>query len=190
MSNTGKKVSMAVIDVLKSIMDDKAKKLQATIADGRRAKSEEPLICEQITALRRFVVNSRYDRNEMQEAESDLADYEQQAAGIRAKINRADNAERDIVWVDKFNVSYAQIKQRIKNQPRINILKEQLAAIESDIAKIEHGIDICELNMAPGVYSDEVAQQAQEDMKKYQLEYASVVERWRRVANEIRELER
>ncbi len=187
---SSKKVSMNAINILKSIMDNKAKKLQAAIKDGERAKTEEPLVCEQISALQCFIASNRYDRSETQEAESDLVDYEQRATGIRAKINRADDAKRDMVWVDKFNASYSQIQQRIKNQPRINILKEQLAAIESDIAKIEHGIDICELNMAPGVYSDEVAQQAQDDMKKYQREYAAVVERWRMVANEIRELEK
>lgn len=188
MSIQKKKASKALFDVLKSVVDYKAKKIKETISAGERAKEEEILICSQIASLRQFISNNRYDPTDVREAEADLVDYEQQATAIRGKIVRAKaiKQQNDLQWVDKFNSTY----RVVLNQPKIHELNQQLADIEWKIEKIEHGIDICELNMAVGVYSDEVAQQAQVDMEKYQRDYAVEVEKWRNVMRQIKELEK
>ncbi len=188
MATQKKKAPMALFNVLKSVVDYKAKQIRQAISVGDRAKEEEKQVCAQIASLRQFISSNRYDPAEVKEAEADLVDYEHQAAAIRGKIVQAETIKQqnDMQWVDKFNSTY----RFVLIQPKIYELNQQLTEIEGNIAKIEHGIDICELNMAIGVYSDEVAQQAQVDMEKYQREYEVEAEKWRNVMRQIKELEK
>ena len=102
MPKANKKVSMDVINILKSVMDYKVVPLRATVDAGKRAAQEEPVICEAISSLQHFIDNSRYDRSEALEAERELADYEIQASAVRNKINRGNIAAPQLVYADRF----------------------------------------------------------------------------------------
>ena len=190
MPKTKKKVSMNVIHILKSVMDYKVKPLHAAVDAGKRAAQEEPVICEYISSLQYFIENNRYDRNDTLEAEQEMADYEMQASGIRAKINRGNAAAEQLVYADKFYKSYADTCHQIEIAPQLQKLESERAALESRLASLEHNMDACEINMTPNLYGVDIADQSRADYEHYSQEYDRTYQQLQNVLSHIKSLQK
>ena len=172
MSNQKKRTPIGVFEVLKSIMDAKAKTLHETINIGKRAKTELPVLCERISNLQTFIWNSRYDPVEAREAEIELADNEYQLAGINKKIEKGGLAVADLVYVDKFNASYESVCNHVRNTSLIRDLRGQCRVIEDKMSQLEERIFACEVNMDADVRSPDVVAQAAADLEAYNRSYS------------------
>ncbi len=190
MPKTNKKVSMDVINILKSVMDYKVKPLRAAVNAGKYAALEEPVICEHISALQHFIDNSRYDRAEAMEAERELADYEMQASGIRAKINRANEAAAQLAHADKFYASYQDTCYRIEIAPQLQKLDLERAQLESRLTSLEQNMDACEINITPNLYGGDVAEQSRTDLERFSQEYDRTYESLQNVLRQIKSLQK
>ena len=103
MAKTSKKVSMGVMNLLKSVMDYKVKPLRVLADAGVRAANEESKVCEVISNLNSYIANARrYDAADAREAEAELYDYELRAAAIRSKVDQGHNAQKQLCYADKF----------------------------------------------------------------------------------------
>ena len=190
MPKTNKKVSMNVIHILKSVMDYKVRPLRNAVAVGKNAAMEEPVVCECIASLQNFINNSRYDRSEAMEAEQEMADYEMQASGIRAKINRGNAAAEQLVYADKFYKSYADTCHQIEIAPQLQKLESERAALESRLASLEQNMDACEINMTPNLYGGDVAEQSRGDYEYFAQEYNKTYESLKNVMQRIKLLQK
>ena len=190
MPKTKKKVSMNVIHILKSVMDYKVRPLRNAVTAGKYAAMEEPVVCEYIASLQNFINNSRYDRSEAMEAEQEMADYEMQASGIRAKINRGNAAAEQLVYADKFYKSYADTCHQIEIAPQLQKLESERAALESRLASLEHNMDACEINMTPNLYGVDIADQSRADYEHYSQEYDRTYQQLQNVLSHIKSLQK
>ena len=190
MPKTNKKVSMDVINILKSVMDYKVKPLRAAVDAGKRAAQEEPVICEAISSLQHFIDNSRYDRSEALEAERELADYEIQASAIRDKINRGNMAVAQLVYADKFYKSYRDTCRKIENAPELARLESERTELENRLATLERNMEACEINMTPNLYGVDFADQSRADYEFFAAQYETVCNRLHKVLSDINQLQR
>ena len=190
MSKTNKKASMDVINILKSVMDYKVKPLRAAVDAGKRAAQEEPGILEYISSLQNFINNSRYDRAEALEAEQEMADYEIQASGIRAKINRGTMAAEQLVYADKFYESYKDTCRKIEIAPQLQKLEFERAQLERRLVSLENNMDACEINMTPSLYGADVANQSRTDYEQFSDEYDRIYTRLQHVLWQIKSLQK
>lgn len=190
MPKTNKKVSMDVINILKSVMDYKVKPLRAAVDAGKRATQEEPVICEAISSLQHFIDNSRYDRSEALEAERELADYEIQASAIRDKINRGNMAVAQLVHADKFYKSYQDTCKKIENAPILRTMESERAELENRLATLERNMEACEINMTPNLYGIDFADQSRADYEFFAAQYENVYNRLHKVISDINQLQK
>lgn len=189
MSKTNKKVSMDVINILKSIMDYKVKPLRAAVDAGKQAALEEPVIHEQIASLQHFIDNSRYDRYEAMEAERELAEYETQASTIRNKINRGNTAAAQMVYAKQFYESYRDTCRKINNIPKIRDMESERAELENRLATLERNIEACEINMTPNLYGVDFAAQSRTDYKFFCEQYNAVYKQLQKIISNINQLQ-
>ncbi|MBQ2859447.1 MAG: hypothetical protein IJE82_03730 [Alphaproteobacteria bacterium] len=190
MSKTNKKVSMDVINILKSVMDYKVKPLRAAVDAGKRAAQEEPGILEYISSLQHFINNSRYDRTEALEAEQEMADYEIQASGIRAKINRGTMAAEQLVYADKFYESYKDTCRQIEIGPQLQKLEFERVQLERRLVSLENNMDACEINMTPSLYGADIANQSRTDYEQFSDEYDRIYAKLQHVLWQIKSLQK
>ena len=184
-----KRATLATFNILKSIMDYRARELQSAVDAGERAVQEETEICARISALQQFVISNRYDPSDAREAEQDLEDCEFQAGAIRQKIIRGRIASAQLSHVHKFNRTYNAVSDIVANSPRLQDLKNARAELETRLARLDNCIDACEINMTPNVYSPELAGQSAECLSGYTQEYAQLTQRLQSITSEIRRLE-
>ena len=171
MAKTSKKVSMGVMNLLKSVMDYKVKPLRVLADAGVRAANEESKVCEVISNLNSYIANaSRYDASDAREAEAELYDYELRAAAIRSKVDQGHNAQKQLCYADKFYKMYAEIESK-QNADRV---VAERAKLEDRIAVLEKCIEACEINMTPGLYSADVVEQAKREYDLYVVEWAAL----------------
>ena len=190
MPKTNKKVSMNVVHILKSIMDYKVTPLRAAVDAGKHASQEEPVICEAISSLQRFIDNSRYDRSEALEAERELADYEIQASAIRGKINRGNAAAAQLVHADKFYKAYMDTCRKIENAQKIRALESERATLENRLAMLERNMEACEINMTPNLYGVDFADQSRADYEFFAAQYENAYNRLNKVMSDINQLQK
>ena len=189
MSKTNKKVSMDVVDILKSIMDYKVKPLRAAVDAGKQAAQEEPVIQEQIASLRHFIDNSRYDRSEAMEAERELAEKEMQASTIHDKINRGNTAAAQMVYADKFYESYKDTCRQIEIAPQLQKLEFERVQLERRLVSLENNMDACEINMTPSLYGADIANQSRTDYKFFCEQYNAVYNQLQKIISDISKLQ-
>lgn len=189
MSKTNKKVSMDVINILKSIMDYKVKPLRAAVDAGKQAALKEPVIHEQIASLQHFIDNSRYDRSEAMEAERELAEYEMQASTIRDKINRGNTAATQMAYAKQFYESYRDTCRKINNIQKIRDMESERAELENRLATLERNIEACEINMTPNLYGVDFADQSRTDYKFFCEQYNSVYNQLQKIISDINQLQ-
>lgn len=189
MPKANKKVSMDVINILKSVMDYKVKPLRATVDAGQRAAQEEPVICETISSLQHFIVNSRYDRSEALEAERELAEYEMQASAIRDKINRGNMAVAQLIHADKFYKSYQDTCRKIEHASELRAMESERAELENRLATLERNMDACEINMTPNLYGVDFADQSRTDYKFFCEQYNAVYNQLQKIISDINQLQ-
>lgn len=189
MSKTNKKVSMDVINILKSIMDYKVKPLRAAVDAGKHAALKEPVIHEQIASLQHFIDNSRYDRSDTMEAERELAEYEIQASTIRDKINRGNTAAAQMVYAKNFYKSYQDTCRKINNIPKIRDMESERAELENRLATLERNIEACEINMASNLYGVDFAVQSRTDYKFFCEQYNAVYNQLQKIISDINQLQ-
>ncbi|MBQ5700291.1 MAG: hypothetical protein IIV74_03295 [Alphaproteobacteria bacterium] len=169
MAKTNKKVSMGVMNLLKSVVDYKVKTLRIVADAGKRAADEETRVCEIISNLNDYIANARrYDAADAHEAEAELYDYESQAAAIRTKIIRGEKAKTQLQYADRFYKMYDDVKGKRK---AVHVIAER-AELEDKIAVLEKCMEACEINMTPGLYSADVAEQAKREYDLYVAECA------------------
>ncbi|MBQ8293762.1 MAG: hypothetical protein IJX89_00025 [Alphaproteobacteria bacterium] len=186
MANTKKPVSLNVIHILKSIVDYKTPALHRDVNNGIRAEQELPVICEYISNLNQYIINNRYDREASKDAEEDLADYEYQASGIQAKINRGKIAQEQLAAAQKFNATYNTIVRSLA-KPTVNLseLIAQRNELEAQLFKLDDRISACEINMNPGERGHAIAAQAKSDMADYIAKYNELDEKYRAICHKI-----
>lgn len=186
MAKTKKPVSLNVIHILKSIVDYKTPALRRDVDAGRRAEHEMPLVCEYISNLNQYIINNRYDRAAVLDAENDLADYEYQASGIQTKINAGKIAQEQLAAAQKFNATYNTIVRSVA-KPTVNLseLIAQRNELEAQLSKLDDRISACEINMNPGERGYAIATQAQSDMADYIAKYNELDEKYRAICHEI-----
>ena len=189
MSKTNKKVSMDVINILKSIMDYKVKPLRAAVDAGKHAALKEPVIHEQIASLQHFIDNSRYDRSEAMEAERELAEYEMQASTIRDKINRGNTAATQMAYAKQFYESYRDTCRKINNIQKIRDMESERAELENRLATLERNIEACEINMTPNLYGVDFADQSRTDYKFFCEQYNAVYNQLQKIISDINQLQ-
>ena len=189
MSKTNKKVSMDVINILKSIMDYKVKPLRAAVDAGKHAALKEPVIHEQIASLQHFIDNSRYDRSEAMEAERELAEYEMQASTIRDKINRGNTAATQMAYAKQFYESYRDTCRKINNIQKIRDMESERAELENRLATLERNIEACEINMTPNLDGVDFADQSRTDYKFFCEQYNSVYNQLQKIISDINQLQ-
>lgn len=190
MPKANKKVSMDVINILKSVMDYKVKPLRAAVDAGKRAKDEESEISDRIVTLQRFIYNSRYDRSEALEAERELAEYEMQESGICAKINRGTMAAEQLVYADKFYESYKDTCRQIEIAPQLQKLKFERGQLERRLVSLENNMDACEINMTPSLYGADIANQSRTDYEQFSDEYDRIYTKLQNVLWQIKSLQK
>ena len=174
MSQQPKRASENLLHILKSVMDVKARKLRRTIGDAATASTEQPILLEHMSNTRDFIARNRiYDPSETNEAEAQLADMEDQASGIQAKIDAGRVAETEMLYIDKFNKTYhkAVIAPRIQELERLaydtaNMLSEFSIKLDTcqyfqDCEIDEYG-DYDELEQKKAYYADRIAAYQQE----------------------------
>lgn len=186
MANKNKKTSIGVFNILKSIVDYKKTNLKQIVSMGHRAEIEEPIIYSHINALNQYIRTNRYDAADVRETECEIADLEHQAIGIRTKINKGRFAAKELDQVKIFDQMY----KTIAYAPTIKELQQEKIATEIKIAKIENSMDICELNMEPGIYSDDIINQAKQDMEHYQQEYTYQNKKLQNIISQLNQLQK
>lgn len=189
MSKTNKKVSMDVINILKSIMDYKVKPLRAAVDAGKQAALEEPVIHEQIASLQHFIDNSRYDRSDKKEAEQEMAEYKIRASIIRDKINRGNTAAAQMVYAKQFYESYQDTCRKINNIPKIRDMESERAELENRLATLERNIEACEINMTPNLYGADIANQSRTDYKFFCKQYNAAYKQLQKIISDINQLQ-
>ena len=180
-----KKVSLGVFHVLKSVMDSKATALRTQIEVARRAKMEEPTLYDHIGNLQQYIDANRYDAVSAREAEYELADYEQQAAAVRAKIQAGQSAQSQLAFVDKFNVTY----RGIINGPRIRERRAESKQIEAEMDLIDDYIFACEINLDRLERDAATYAQSESDLEKYRAEYNDLTQRLNSISRQLYELQ-
>lgn len=190
MTKTQKPVSINVMHILKGIMDFKAQPLHTAVDAANRAKQEESEIYAHITSLQRFISNNRYDPRETREAENDLADYEDQAAGIRQKIASGNTAEKQLIWINKFYSTYHSAVNIANNHTKIALLENEYHIIESKLDRLEDRIFSCEINLSPSERNSDVVSQSESDLEKYRNEYNVLSEKLRTIHAQINQLKK
>jgi hypothetical protein len=189
MPKTNKKVSMAVIDILKSIIVAKEKTLRAAVDAGKQAALEEPGIHEQIASLQHFINNSRYDPYEKKEAERELAEKEIQASTIRDKINRGNTAATQMVYAKQFYESYKDTCRQIEIAPQLQKLEFERVQLERRLVSLENNMDACAINMTPGLYGADIANQSRTDYKFFCEQYKAVHNQLQKIISDINQLQ-
>lgn len=190
MSNQ-KKTPFAVFNILKSVIESKAKPLNEQVAAGRRAKDERPILQEHIRALRQVISNCRtFDPTERREAEEDLEDQELQLHGIQNRIVRGTQAEQELQHVHKFNELYRSAYKMHINAPRIRELSDLASEIEFRMCSLEEKIWSCEINVDPTCRAPEFVSQAQHDAEKYFSQYRELEQRLFEIKNKLKELQK
>ncbi len=162
-------------------MDVKARELRRAIGDAATASIEQPILLEHMSNTRDFIARNRIcDPSETNESEAQLADMEDQASGIQAKIDAGRVAETEMAHVDKFNKTYreAVIVPRLKHleltagglYQGVMILKEKIDRYQYyqdyemyddyDFDELEEKKSLCKDAIAE--YSQEMAQIARQ----------------------------
>ena len=171
MANNKKATQLKVFNILKSIMDAKAKPLAHTIDAGNRAAQEEPVLNEKIANLYKYVSYNRYDREAVRDAEYDIAEYEAEAAAVRTKVVDGARAKKDMEYVEQFNKTY----NGVINGNKIKELQDARRIVEDKIAKLDSRIFACQVNMNPDERDEATVAQAERDIAYYESEYQDLV---------------
>lgn len=191
MSNQKKGTPIAVFNILKSIMDAKAKTLNEQVATGRRAKDEQPILQEHIMALRQVISNCRaFDPSERREAEEDLEDKESQFLAVRDRIACGQRAEQELANVHSFNVTYNTACALCVNAGRIRELESQVAEIENKMDVLDEKIWACEINMDDTSRSSETVAQAHSDAAEYMAQYRDLEKNVYKIKEQIKQLKK
>lgn len=186
-----KKTPIAVFNILKSVMDAKAKLLNEQLDAGRRATAELPIMKEHISALRQVILNCRtFDPSERREAEEDLEDKELQLVGIQNRIERGQRAEQELKLVQQFNTDYISICKMHLNAPRIHELNDLFYELCERQYRLDEKIIACEINMDAASRLPGFVEQARIDAAKYSEEYNDLEKRKSEIRKQIEELQR
>ena len=185
---TKKRANLATLNILKSIVDNRARKLQATVDAGNRAAQEEVEICAHISALQQFIIGSRYDPADAREAEQELEDYEAQSAAIHAKVAQGKLAAAQMADVAKFNETYRAALSDAINGRKLKFLIESRNEIENRLAHLDKCIEACEINVAPRTYGSDVVSQSTDELAAYSQEYDLLSERLHTINAQIHQI--
>ncbi|MBO5833917.1 MAG: hypothetical protein J6R22_03105 [Alphaproteobacteria bacterium] len=166
-----KKVKAEVFDILKSLADNKARKLEETVQRGQAAKEEAPLLERQIQSLQKYVENNAYDRESVRDAEHDIADYESQLAAVHNKKRAADKAREDLAHYPKFKETYVSAVRGDK----IDELQRAINKLRNELAKIDGNMDTEMINMDNETLDEDVREQARQDYDTYVLQQENLI---------------
>ena len=175
-----------VYQTLKPIMDKSVADLHTCIEIGNVASLEQSVIYQQISNLQYYIMNNRHDRETVLDAERDLCDYEDQAAGISKKISRGKSAAKQLGCVEQFYKNY----DRIIVAPKMVELGQIRQTIEDRMDKLSERVFSCSENMDESERGTEISVQYANDMLKYEEEYAQLAGRLASVCNEKAKLRR
>lgn len=170
MSNK-KTVSINAFHILKSIMNAKEKKLQATVRTGEAAEQERPIMRNHIAHLQNYIIANQYDPAEAREAEKIMVAYEEDLKAINHKIERAGAARMQLQYVHKFNEIYQAACIKANESQAVRNLKAEQDEIEARMEFVSKRIEACEINMTTAGYSNSVAEQAHRAIDGYIAEY-------------------
>lgn len=190
MTNTNKKASINIFHVLKSVMDYKVRPLHTTADAGKRAMHEEALIYETLSALRTFISNNmRYNPGEAREAEAELADYESQLSAISQKVLQGKNAAEQLKHANKFYSTYKNVCRQYNTAKTLQGLESQRINLENQLAELDRRIEVCEINMTPNLYNEDIAKQSNQDYMYYYKEYENASKQLQTVIADIKSLQ-
>ncbi|MBE6457977.1 MAG: hypothetical protein E7011_04200 [Alphaproteobacteria bacterium] len=167
---------------LKPLVDSAAAKLQARIEAGKQAKQEQGILYRQISDLQLYIMNNRYDRESVRDAERDIQDYEHQSQGIMNKINHASAAVQQMSYVSEFYKRYNQIVVG----PELESLRAERDSISDKMDKLSELIFACDVNMDASERSPDIVAQSAHDLLQYEQEYAELAGRLAQVSSEIK----
>lgn len=185
MAKNKKSVQVGVFNILKSVMDAKAKSLKQLIERGEHAAHEEIVINERISNLYKYISANRYDRETVRDAEYDIAEYEAEAAAIRQHVIRGIQAKKDMQYVNQFNKTY----NLIINGDKIKDLQASRRILEDKIAKLDDRIFACYVNMNPDERDAETVAQAEDDIVYYENKYQDLIEQRTTIDRRIADLQ-
>lgn len=167
-----KKVNTGVFDILKSLADDKAAKLEAIVRSGREAEASIPTLEQDIQNLQEYIENNRYDRASVREAKADIADTQSKIHDALEQKKDGEKAAADLAQhYQKFKKTYVGAVRGDK----IAQIQAAIDALRNEIAKIDGNMDTEMINMENETLDDEVRNQAREDFELYQQQQESLL---------------
>lgn len=191
MATKNQGAQIGVFHILKSVVDGKLPGLQESVAVGKRAQTEQPILVDNIKSLRQYVSNCRaFDPSEYREATADLDDKEMQLDGIQRRIDSGRTAERELAYAALFNTTYNTVCKRHNNASRIRELKKLREELYERQYRLDDKIWACQLNMDLACRLPGLVNQAQEDANKYMTQYNELAARIQAINTEIEQLQR
>ncbi len=181
-----KKVNAGVFDILKSLADDKAAKLEKTVQRGRDAKESIGPIESHIKNLQEYASRNSYDRESVRDAEADIADFEAQLSVAHQKKADGEKAAADLAHYPKFKKTYVSAVRGDK----IAQIQAAIDALRNEIAKIDGNMDTEMINMENETLDDEIRNQAREDFELYQQQQESLLKMIEQYKSELNDAQK
>lgn len=108
------KATPDLFDLLKSLVDHRAKKLRYRVQDVNGMEKRISELQSQIYSLENFISNNRYDRADTREAESEIAGLESEISSLTQQIAAAKSARAELHSATRF---YQIYDEAIKPKP-------------------------------------------------------------------------
>lgn len=166
-----KKVNAGVFDILKSLADDKARKLETTVQQGRAATEEIPVLESHVKDLQSYIARNTYDREAVRDAEYDIADCESQLAAVHNKKQKGEKAAADLAHYPKFKETYVSAVRGDK----IAKIQATIDVLRNEIDKIDGNMDTEMINMENETLDEDIREQARQDYDTYVLQQENLV---------------
>lgn len=180
------KVKPEIFDILKSLVDKKVPVLRRQLVQGVDARHKIVSLQSQISDLQKYVVNNRYDRAEVLETEELIYKYEQDIKDLKEVAIKSDFAHRELNESAKFYTTY----KIIRNKSKLDKLHYEYNILDERADKLNDLMFVCEINMDQAERSPEVYEQASDEMKRYEAEYLTIINRMNQITKEIKSLTR